>query len=79
MLGRLARPQDDPEATRVSQSQAGLLTDHEVEMLVGAGGRGERHQAQAPRHPEMQDHRSGPGLEEEVLAAPAHGGYGLAG
>lgn len=69
-------PEHDAEAPRVGKAQH-VPGEEQVDVVVAACRRTLGDEAQATRHAEMNDQRAtrrpSPAVEQEVLAAPAHG------
>jgi len=66
------RPQHCTEAPRIAQPQY-PVAEREVDVVVLFRRRAWRQQPQASRHPQVHEDRSVAAVEQEVLAAPAHG------
>src|SRR5919109_635464 len=65
-----ARVEETPEAARIVEAQREPGAEAQVEMVVSEARRARRHDAQVPRHPEMQQQRAGFQAQQQVLGAP---------
>ena len=79
---RVRLPEHDTEAARVGKPEDGVGED-DVDVIVAAGRRSGRHEAQAARHAEVDDQgtvlAATATVQQQILATPAHGGDTLAG
>jgi hypothetical protein len=66
-------PQQRPKATRVAQTQAGAVIQHEIEVVVETGWRVGRDHAQAARHAEVEQRRAGRRAQQQVLGPALDG------
>jgi len=65
------------EAARIVISQHPAIVEREIPVIVGLQSCAELHQAQAPRHPQVQDQGAGVEADQEVFRAPLDRTHGL--
>src|SRR5229473_3871506 len=70
-------PQHHAEAARIAQAQRGSA-ENEVDVIVIAGKGSRVDRAQASRHTQVHDERSGVALEQQILSAPLQAPHPLA-
>jgi hypothetical protein len=69
-LGRPAGPEHGAKAARIAHSQ-NLLAENDVYMVMLAGLRAWGDQAQAARHPQVQDQMAAAAVQQQILASTA--------